>query len=299
LRESLARAPSLRPAAAGAISTPARLAKRLLDLTVALPCVILVAPLLLAVAVMIRLTSPGPALFRQVRLGRDRRLFVPCKFRTMYSGCPDDVHREYVRKLLTDSRPPDGGREGVFKLDGDSRITPVGRLLRRTSLDELPQLLNVIRGDMSLVGPRPALDWEAEMFGAGYDRRFAVPPGLTGLWQVSGRNALTMKEGLDLDIEYVAGRAWPSTCGSWPGPSPSCSPLAVRCYPWPPLKSQARAEPGRSACSPQQHRAVAVHEGASPSGTATWRGGARHKPGRTHHGAGRAHRGGAERGGRW
>jgi lipopolysaccharide/colanic/teichoic acid biosynthesis glycosyltransferase len=203
LRESLAGAPSLRPAAAGALSPPGRLAKRVLDLTVALPCLILAAPLLLAVAVMIRLTTPGPALFRQVRLGRDRRPFMLCKFRTMYSGCPDDAHREYVRKLLTDSRPPDGGRVGVFKLDGDARITPVGRLLRRTSIDELPQLLNVIRGDMSLVGPRPALDWEAEMFGAGHERRFAVPPGLTGLWQVSGRNALTMKDGLDLDVEYV------------------------------------------------------------------------------------------------
>ena len=204
MRESLAGAPSLRPAAAPvAIPPSGRLAKRLLDLAVALPCLILAAPLLLAVALAIRLTTPGPALFRQVRLGRDRRPFVLCKFRTMYTGCPDDVHREYVRKLLTGSRPPDGGREGVFKLDGDARITPVGRLLRRTSLDELPQLLNVIRGDMSLVGPRPALDWEAEMFGAGYDRRFAVPPGLTGLWQVSGRNALTMTQGLDLDIEYV------------------------------------------------------------------------------------------------
>ena len=202
MRESLARAPSLRPAASN-ISAPARLAKRLLDLTVALPCLVLAAPLLLAVAVMIRLTTPGPALFRQARLGRDRRPFVLCKFRTMYSGCPDDVHREYVRTLLTGSRPADGGRAGVFKLAADTRITPVGRLLRRTSIDELPQLLNVIRGDMSLVGPRPALAWEAEMFGAGYDRRFAVPPGLTGLWQVSGRNALTMTQGLDLDIEYV------------------------------------------------------------------------------------------------
>jgi lipopolysaccharide/colanic/teichoic acid biosynthesis glycosyltransferase len=203
LRESLARAPSLRPAATGALSPPGRLPKRVLDLTVALPCLILAAPLLLAVAVMIRLTTPGPALFRQARLGRDRRPFVLCKFRTMYAGCPDDVHREYVRKLLTDPRPPDGGREGVFKLGGDARITPIGRLLRRTSIDELPQLLNVVRGDMSLVGPRPALDWEAEMFGEAYERRFAVPPGLTGLWQVSGRNALTMKEGLDLDLEYV------------------------------------------------------------------------------------------------
>ena len=130
------------------------------------------------------------------------------------------------------------GREGVFKLDGDARITPVGRLLRRTSIDELPQLLNVIRGDMSLVGPCPALAWEAEMFGAGYDRRFAVPPGITGLWQVSGRNALSMKQGLDLDIWILstwAGRAWPSTSGFSPGPSPSCSPPAVRCDPWPPL----------------------------------------------------------------
>jgi lipopolysaccharide/colanic/teichoic acid biosynthesis glycosyltransferase len=202
LRDSLVRSPALHPASAGARALT-RLAKRLLDLAVALPCLILVAPLFLTVVVAIRLTSPGPALFRQARLGRDRRPFTLCKFRTMYTGCPDDVHREYVRKLLTEDAPPDGGRQGVFKLDGDARITRVGRLLRRTSIDELPQLLNVIRGDMSLVGPRPALAWEAEMFGAGYDRRFAVPPGLTGLWQVSGRNALTMKQGLDLDLEYV------------------------------------------------------------------------------------------------
>jgi lipopolysaccharide/colanic/teichoic acid biosynthesis glycosyltransferase len=121
----------------------------------------------------------------------------------MYTGCPDDVHREYVRKLLTDDQPPDGGRAGVFKLEQDTRITRVGRLLRRTSIDELPQLINVIRGDMSLVGPRPALPWEAEMFEAGHFGRFGVPPGLTGLWQVSGRNSLTMRQGLDLDIEYV------------------------------------------------------------------------------------------------
>lgn len=202
MRESLVRTPAPRSTRAGT-GTPARLAKRLLDLTVALPCLLAAAPLLLTVAVAIRLTSPGPALFRQARLGRDRRPFTLCKFRTMYTGCPDDVHREYVTKLLTDEAPPDGGRAGVFKLDRDARITPLGRLLRRTSIDELPQLLNVVRGNMSLVGPRPALAWEAEMFGAGYAGRFAVPPGLTGLWQVSGRNALTMKQGLDLDIEYV------------------------------------------------------------------------------------------------
>jgi len=158
---------------------------------------------MLTAALAIRLTTPGPALFRQTRLGRYRRPFMLCKFRTMYLDCGDEVHREYVRKLLTDEHPPDGGRDGVFKLADDARITPVGRLLRRTSIDELPQLINVIRGNMSLVGPRPALPWEAELFDAVFSRRFAVPPGLTGLWQVSGRNSLTMKQGLELDIEYV------------------------------------------------------------------------------------------------
>jgi lipopolysaccharide/colanic/teichoic acid biosynthesis glycosyltransferase len=202
LRETLAPAPSLRSARVrGAL--PVWLAKRLLDLSVAVPCLILLAPLLLAVAMLVRLTTPGPALFRQTRLGKDRHPFVLYKFRTMYTGSSDDVHRDYVRKLLTQDQPPDGGRNGVFKLDGDQRITPIGRLIRRTSMDELPQLLNVIRGDMSLVGPRPALAWEAEMFDASYFARFAVPPGLTGLWQVSGRNSLTMRQGLELDLEYV------------------------------------------------------------------------------------------------
>jgi lipopolysaccharide/colanic/teichoic acid biosynthesis glycosyltransferase len=204
LRESLTRPSSLRPVAVGGVSSlTGRLAKRLLDLAVATACLIMVSPLLVTVAVAIRFTTPGPALFRQTRLGRDRRPFVLYKFRTMYEGSPDTIHREYVRKLLTENQPPDGGRNGVFKLERDTRITPVGRLLRRASIDELPQLLNVIRGDMSLVGPRPALPWEAEMFDAVFFGRFVVPPGLTGLWQVSGRNGLTMRQGLELDIEYV------------------------------------------------------------------------------------------------
>lgn len=167
----------------------------------------MVSPLLVTVAALIRLTTPGPALFRQSRLGAGRKPFVLYKFRTMYSGCPDGIHRDYVRKLLTDDQPPDGGRSGVFKLEHDDRVTPVGRLIRRTSIDELPQLLNVIKGDMSLVGPRPALAWEAELFGARYFERFSVPPGLTGLWQVSGRNGLTMRQGLELDLEYVRRRS--------------------------------------------------------------------------------------------
>jgi len=204
LRESVAPAPSLRAAAPGGVGSLAmRLPKRLLDLAVATACLALLAPLLVLVAALIRSTTPGPALFRQIRLGRDQRPFVLYKFRTMYTGSPDEVHREYVRKLLTQDQPPDGGRRGVFKLEHDERITPLGRLIRRSSIDELPQLLNVIRGDMSLVGPRPALPWEAEMFDAVHFARFIVPPGLTGLWQVSGRNSLTMRQGLDLDLQYV------------------------------------------------------------------------------------------------
>lgn len=180
-----------------------RIGKRVFDLVVASTCLLLLSPLLLAVAVAVRVTSPGPALFRQTRLGRYGRPVVIYKFRTMYHESPDDIHREYVRKLLVDETPTPSGPLGLYKLEADPRVTPIGRFLRRTSIDELPQLFNVIRGEMSLVGPRPALPWEAELFGAASRQRFLVLPGMTGLWQVSGRNNLTMRQGLVLDIEYV------------------------------------------------------------------------------------------------
>jgi len=180
-----------------------RVAKRLLDLVVATACLAVSLPLLVTVAVLIRLTTPGPALFRQARVGRNQHPFVLYKFRTMYAGCDDRVHKEYVRQLLTDDNPSAGGESGLYKLENDPRITPVGRFLRRASIDELPQLLNVIRGDMSLVGPRPALSWEADLLEPAYLQRFRVAPGLTGLWQVSGRNSLTMRQGLELDMEYL------------------------------------------------------------------------------------------------
>jgi lipopolysaccharide/colanic/teichoic acid biosynthesis glycosyltransferase len=177
--------------------------KHLFDLGVGLLCLVVLSPLLAAVAVLVRLTTPGPALFRQTRIGLGGRPFVLYKFRTMYDGSPNDIHREYVRKLLTDAEPPAGGRQGLYKLEDDARITPVGRLLRRLSIDELPQLFNVIRGEMSLVGPRPALPWEAELMAPAHSQRFLVLPGLTGLWQVSGRSSLTMRQALDLDVDYV------------------------------------------------------------------------------------------------
>jgi lipopolysaccharide/colanic/teichoic acid biosynthesis glycosyltransferase len=159
--------------------------------------------LLLVAGLVVRATTPGKVLFRQSRIGRNGRPFVLYKFRTMYADSADDIHREYVRKLLVEDQPPVGGERGLYKIEADPRVTRVGRLLRRTSIDELPQLLNVIRGDMSLVGPRPALPWEAELFGPAHHQRCVVLPGMTGLWQVSGRNSLTMRQGLDLDIEYV------------------------------------------------------------------------------------------------
>lgn len=191
------------PSPAGPGTVWAKAGKPLFDRVVALLGLMLLCPLLGTVALIVRLTTPGPALFRQTRIGRDGRPFVLYKFRSMYAGSADDVHRQYVRKLLTQDQPLAGGQGGLFKLEDDPRVTALGRLLRRTSIDELPQLLNVIRGDMSLVGPRPALPWEAEMIGEAHGERFLVRPGLSGLWQVSGRSALTMRQGLELDVEYV------------------------------------------------------------------------------------------------
>jgi lipopolysaccharide/colanic/teichoic acid biosynthesis glycosyltransferase len=192
------------PASAGT-PPPARrrAAKRLFDVVAASICLLFLAPLLVAAAVAVRLTTPGPVLFRQTRVGRNRRPFTMYKFRTMQDRCSDDIHRAYVTKLLLEDQPPTGGDSGLYKIENDPRVTTVGRVLRKTSIDELPQLLNVVRGEMSLVGPRPALPWEAELFSASHQQRFTVPPGLTGLWQVSGRNHLGMKQGLDLDLEYL------------------------------------------------------------------------------------------------
>jgi lipopolysaccharide/colanic/teichoic acid biosynthesis glycosyltransferase len=177
--------------------------KRLIDLSLSVPLLIIVTPLLLLLWCLVRFTSDGPAFFRQERVGRDMRSFTMLKLRTMYVGNHDEIHRNYVTNMLSAEEPAEAGENGLFKLDGDPRVTRLGAWLRRTSLDELPQLLNVVRGDMSLVGPRPVLPWEAEMIGERYQRRFTVKPGLSGLWQVSGRSRLTMREAFELDIEYV------------------------------------------------------------------------------------------------
>lgn len=175
--------------------------KRTFDVVMASILLIVLSPVMLLAYLAVRATSPGGAIFRQVRVGALKRPFVLLKFRTMVQGCSEEAHQSFVRQMMAGDDPR--SCDGLYKLDNDPRVTPVGRFLRRTSIDELPQLVNVLRGDMSLVGPRPALPWEVELFPISASSRFLVRPGLTGLWQISGRNRLTMLDGLRLDVEYV------------------------------------------------------------------------------------------------
>jgi exopolysaccharide biosynthesis polyprenyl glycosylphosphotransferase len=162
-----------------------------------------VAPLFAAIAWRVRRDSPGPVFFRQTRLGLDMREFTTLKFRTMRADTDDGAHRAYIRATMSAAAATEGN--GLYKLERHDAITPVGRWLRRTSLDELPQLLNVLRGDMSLVGPRPCLSYETEHFQPQHFDRFLVPPGMTGLWQVTARAHSTFREALDMDVAYVRG----------------------------------------------------------------------------------------------
>jgi lipopolysaccharide/colanic/teichoic acid biosynthesis glycosyltransferase len=204
-----------RPAAiAGETHRPdrhgAEAARRALDIAVAGTVLLVLSPLLAAIALAIRLESRGPVVFRQRRVGRGQRQFTVLKFRTMRTGADAAPHREYVRALIEQTtgaqrRTAAGGCERplLYKLSVDDRVTGVGRFLRSWSLDELPQLVNVLRGEMALVGPRPVIPYEVEHYPDTYLRRFAVKPGLTGLWQVSGRNERTYDEMVRFDIEYA------------------------------------------------------------------------------------------------
>jgi lipopolysaccharide/colanic/teichoic acid biosynthesis glycosyltransferase len=177
--------------------------KRALDLVLAGALLVLTAPLFLYAAVRVRLDSPGPVLYRQRRLGLDMREFTALKFRTMRVGTDEAAHREYVRATM--SAGAELGSTGLYKLQREDAVTPFGRWLRRTSLDELPQLLNVLRGDMSLVGPRPCIPYETENFQPHHFERFLVPQGMTGLWQVTARAHSTFGEALEMDVAYVRG----------------------------------------------------------------------------------------------
>lgn len=185
------------------ISRTSRWCKRGLDILGASILLVLTAPLMLIIAIAIRRGSPGPIFFRQTRLGIDMREFAFLKFRTMYEGTEAGPHRAYIESTMDSSAIP--AANNLYKLDRPESITRVGRWLRATSLDELPQLLNVLRGDMSLVGPRPCIPYETEFFEPHHFERFLVPAGLTGLWQVEARAHTTFGEALQFDVAYARG----------------------------------------------------------------------------------------------
>jgi exopolysaccharide biosynthesis polyprenyl glycosylphosphotransferase len=195
----------------------ANLTKRAIDIVGSISGLILFLPLFLFISILIRLTSPGPVLFRQERLGLYGKKFTFLKFRTMYVNNDTTVHQAYIKKLIAgnvEQGDGDNGKNGgigqkkkVFKITDDKRITPIGQLLRKTSMDELPQFINVLRGEMSLVGPRPAIPYEVQNYDLWHRCRvIEVKPGITGLWQVMGRSTTTFNEMVRLDIKYV--RQW-------------------------------------------------------------------------------------------
>ena len=184
--------------------------KRAIDIVGSTFALVLLAPVFAMIAVAVKLSSKGPVFFRQQRLGHNGKPFVFLKFRSMFINNDASEHKEYIKKLISgtaERNHSNGNAEGVFKLTNDPRITRVGAFLRKTSLDELPQFLNVLKGEMSLVGPRPPIAYEVENYDVWHRRRLlAAKPGITGLWQVSGRSRVTFDEMVRLDLRYA--RTW-------------------------------------------------------------------------------------------
>lgn len=187
------------------LSNGARILKRTFDLIFAALAILLLLPLWLLIALLIKLDSKGPVFYTQERVGMDGRLFLLYKFRTMQANADAELHREYQRAFIAGRAEANLGNETkpTYKLLADPRITRIGKILRRTSLDEVPQLLNVLSGDMSLVGPRPPIPYEVEAYELWHRKRLDMKPGLTGLWQVSGRNRLPFEEMVRLDLFYI------------------------------------------------------------------------------------------------
>ncbi len=183
------------------------IAKRVLDVMGSLFAILLLSPVFLALAAIIKFTSKGPVLFRQTRIGQYGKPFTFLKFRSMHANNNSKIHEEYVKKLISgkgELKQADG-KAGCFKLTNDPRITPIGRFIRKTSLDELPQFFNVLSGEMSLVGPRPPVPYEYEAYDVWHRHRMMeVKPGITGLWQVKGRSRTTFDEMVRMDLNYAS-----------------------------------------------------------------------------------------------
>jgi exopolysaccharide biosynthesis polyprenyl glycosylphosphotransferase len=180
--------------------------KRVFDLAAVSAMLAALSPVLGLIALAIKLDSRGPVFYRQTRIGENGKTFTMLKFRSMQTNSDPGVHQAHVKRLIEQNLKPEQlgeGRQSSLKLENDPRTTRVGRFIRRTSLDELPQLINVLRGEMSLVGPRPPLAYEAELYKEWQKRRFEAPPGMTGLWQVKGRNRVSFDEMVRLDLDYI------------------------------------------------------------------------------------------------
>ena len=177
--------------------------KRILDIAVAGILILLFAPLMLLISIGILVSSPGPIFYRPERVGKDGRLFRMLKFRSMQVVNIPDLHREYVQRLIKQNTEPRALGRSSVKLIGDPRITGMGKYLRRFSLDELPQFLNVLKGEMSIVGPRPSLAYEYEVYSEWHKKRLAALPGITGLWQVMAHNTVAFDDMVRLDLFYI------------------------------------------------------------------------------------------------
>lgn len=182
--------------------------KRALDIAGSIGGLILFSPFFIVIPALIKLTSKGPVFFRQTRVGSLGRTFTFLKFRSMHAGSDPAIHSEYIKKLINEDSVWEGAGKKVYKISDDPRVTRLGKFLRKTSLDELPQFLNVLSGDMSLVGPRPPIPYEMESYELWHWRRvMEAKPGLTGLWQVSGRSTKSYNEMVRLDIRYMDRRS--------------------------------------------------------------------------------------------
>jgi len=183
--------------------------KRTIDIVGSGGCLIVFSPLLLLIALLIKLTSRGPVIYQQERIGLHKKRFVMLKFRSMYVNNDSSIHRNFVNNLIRgkNGHGSEGNgtdKPGIYKITHDTRVTPLGRFLRKSSLDEFPQFLNVLKGDMSLVGPRPPIPYELEKYDIWHKRRvLEVKPGITGLWQVTGRSSTTFDEMVRLDLRYT------------------------------------------------------------------------------------------------
>jgi exopolysaccharide biosynthesis polyprenyl glycosylphosphotransferase len=183
-----------------------RFCKRLIDVSAALFVVLVGFPFFLVIALLIKLTSRGPIFFSQQRVGEEGSIFTLYKFRTMRQDADDSIHREFTRNFIEgrmSNSSLDEKAPSVYKLAHDPRVTSIGNFLRKTSLDELPQFINILKGEMTIVGPRPPLQYELEHYEEWHKLRLHVKPGLTGLWQVSGRSSVPFNEMVKLDLYYI------------------------------------------------------------------------------------------------